>query len=152
MKSMCHWGGACATLGSACIIALPASATLGQDVSTVDRDQAQMHASARVLATEAAYSVHLLTLPSGTVVREYAAPGGIVFGVAWEGPTLPNLKAILGPAFDQYVAASAIRRSGTAAVSNSHLVVVSGGRLRAFAGHAYVPQAVPAGVNPCVIQ
>jgi hypothetical protein len=30
--------------------------------------------------------------------------------------------------------------------------VFSGGHLRAFAGHAYLPQAVPAGVDVNVIQ
>jgi Protein of unknown function (DUF2844) len=149
---MLHRGMACATLGAACLIALPAQATLGQDVVTVDRDQARMHASAHVVTTHAAYTVHLLRLPSGTAVREYVAPGGIVFGVAWEGPTLPDLKATLGLAFDQYVAVSATRRTSPATVSNSHLVIVSGGHLRAFAGHAYVPQAVPAGVDVGLIQ
>jgi hypothetical protein len=37
-------------------------------------------------------------------------------------------------------------------VSGSELVVYSGGHLRAFSGYAYLPQALPAGVDPGVIQ
>jgi hypothetical protein len=111
-----------------------------------------MHATARGATSKIAYTVHLITLPSGTVVREYVAPNGIVFGVAWEGPTLPNLKAVLGEAFDQYAAATATRRATPLAVSNDALVVFSGGHLRAFAGYAYLPQALPAGVDASVIQ
>jgi hypothetical protein len=85
-------------------------------------------------------------------VREYVASNGMVFGVAWEGPTLPDLKTVLGASFDEYVAAGAKRRGTPLAVSSSDLVVYSGGHLRAFSGHAYLPQAVPAGVDVGVIQ
>ncbi|MGF7128854.1 hypothetical protein P3T40_000320 [Paraburkholderia sp. EB58] len=152
LKTMLHKGIACAMLGATCVLSLPAQATLGQNVGTVGNDQVLMHASAHSATSQTAYTVHLLTLPSGTLVREYVAPGGTVFGVAWEGPTLPDLKTTLGSAFDQYVAATATRRATPLAVSTSDLVVFSGGHLRAFAGHAYLPQAVPAGVDVNVIQ
>ena len=86
------------------------------------------------------------------MVREYVAANGTVFGVAWAGPTLPDLKATLGAAFEQYIAATATRRATPLAVSTDALVVFSGGHLRAFAGHAYLPQAVPEGVDVSVIQ
>ncbi|WP_090682922.1 DUF2844 domain-containing protein [Paraburkholderia phenazinium] len=149
---MLHTSIACAMLGASCVFCLPAQAALGQNVGSIANDQVLMHATAHSATSQAAYTVHLITLPSGTVVREYVAPGGTVFGVAWEGPTLPDLKTTLGAAFDQYVAATATRRATPVAVSNSDLVVVSGGHLRAFAGHAYLPQAVPAGVDVSVIQ
>ncbi|HEY1998924.1 DUF2844 domain-containing protein [Paraburkholderia sp.] len=149
---MLHTSIACAMLGTACAFSLPAQAALGENVSSVASDEARMHAVAHGATAQAAYTVHLIALPSGTAVREYVAANGIVFGVAWEGPTLPDLKATLGAAFDQYVAATATRRATPLAVSNSGLVVYSGGHLRAFAGHAYLPQAVPAGVDVSVIQ
>jgi hypothetical protein len=141
-----------AMLGASCAVSFAAHATLGQNVSTVDTDQTRLRAVARAAATHSAYSVHLLTMPSGTLVREYVARNGIVFGVAWEGPTLPDLKSMLGASFDAYVAATATRRGTPLAVSNSDLVIFSGGHLRAFSGHAYLPQAVPAGVDVGVIQ
>ena len=141
-----------AMLGASYALSFAAHATLGQNVSTVDSDQTSLHAVAHTVTTQSAYSVQLLTMPSGTQVREFVAPNGMVFGVAWEGPTLPDLKALLGASFDAYVAATATRRGTPLAVSTSDLVVVSGGHLRAFAGHAYLPQAVPAGVDAGVIQ
>jgi hypothetical protein len=141
-----------AMLGASCALSFAAHATLGQNVSTVDSDQSRWRAVAHTATTQSAYSVHLMTLPSGTLVREYVAPNGIVFGVAWEGPTLPDLKSMLGTSFDAYVAAAATRRGTPLAVSSGDLVVYSGGHLRAFAGHAYLPPAVPAGVDVGVIQ
>jgi hypothetical protein len=111
-----------------------------------------MHAVAHASIVQAAYSVHVVTLPSGTEVREYVAPNGIVFAVAWNGPTLPNLKATLGAAFDRYASANATRRATPLAVAADDLVVYSAGHLRAFVGHAYLPHAVPAGVNINAIQ
>ena len=139
-------------LGAICALFSPAQAALGQKVGSVGRDQAVMHATSHSSTSQSAYVVHLITLPSGTVVREYVAPNGTVFGVAWEGPTLPDLKTTLGVAFDQYVAATSTRRATPLAVSSADLVVFSGGHLRAFAGHAYLPQAVPAGVDVNLIQ
>ncbi|WEY40511.1 DUF2844 domain-containing protein [Paraburkholderia sp. SUR17] len=145
-------GIACAMLGGAFALAGPAHATLGESAISVNHDVASLRAVAQAAVVQAAYTVHEITLASGTVVREYVAPGGIVFGVAWEGPTLPDLKAMLGAAFDQYVAANATRKATPLAVSNNDLVVYSGGHLRAFAGHAWLPRAVPAGVDVGVIQ
>jgi len=139
-------------LGAGCALPLAAHATLGQNVSTIDNDQSRLHAVARAATTQHAYSVHRLTLQSGTQVREYVAANGIVFGVAWDGPTLPDLRSMLGASFDAYVAAGATRRGTPLAVSNSDLVVFSSGHLRAFAGYAYLPRAVPAGVDVGIIQ
>lgn len=139
-------------LAANCALPLAAHAALGQNVSSVDSDGARMHAVARIASTQHAYSVHQIALASGTLVREYVAANGTVFGVAWEGPTLPDLKALLGSSFDVYVAASVVGRGNPPAVSGSELVVYSGGHLRAFSGYAYLPQALPAGVDPGVIQ
>jgi len=152
MKTIYRTGIACAMLVATCALSLSAHATLGEKVSSVGSDQVRMRATAHSVTSQAAYTVHLITLPSGTVVREYVAGNGIVFGVAWEGPTLPDLKATLGEAFDRYVAANAMRRTTPLAVANDALVVFSAGHLRAFAGYAYLPQAVPAGVDASVIQ
>ena len=84
-------------LGATCVLSLPAQAALGQNVSTVGNDQVLMHATAHSASSQAAYTVHLLTLPSGTVVREYVAPSGTVFGVAWAGPTLPDQQYVTAP-------------------------------------------------------
>lgn len=149
---MLHTGIALAMLGASCALSFSAHAALGQNATSIDSDQAQMHALTQPVTTQHAYTVHLLSLPSGTLVREFTGANGVVFGVAWEGPTLPDLKALLGTSFDAYASATATRRATPLAVSTDSLVVYSGGHLRAFAGHAYLPQAVPTGVDAGVIQ
>ncbi|WP_240766479.1 DUF2844 domain-containing protein [Paraburkholderia flava] len=149
---MLHTGIAHAMLGALFVLSLPAHATLGAGITSVGTGQVRMHALSQSESSAAGYTVHTITLASGTVVREYVAASGIVFGVAWEGPTLPDLKETLGTSFDRYVAANATRRATPLAVSSDDLVVFSAGHLRAFSGRAYLPHVIPAGVDASVIQ
>jgi Protein of unknown function (DUF2844) len=138
---------------TSCVLPVGAWAALGGGVVSVEADQQQMKAERAVRAKEK-YMVHEITTPYGTVVREYVSPDGKVFGVAWRGPFLPNLQQILGDYYAKYVqsaeqakAAGARRsRSVSVAVERPELVVRSGGHMRAFAGHAYVPGMIPPGV------
>jgi hypothetical protein len=140
-------------LASAGFVAAPvARAALGQPADSVATDATHLSAIAHASNVQAAYTVHTMILPSGTVVREYARADGIVFGVAWEGPTLPDLKATLGAAFDRFTAASPTRGQGPLAVAADDLVVYSAGHLRAFSGHAYLPHGLPAGVDAGVVR
>ena len=128
------------------VAAWPVQAALGEPVASVETDRLQVGGTARVLPS-AAYTVHELQAPSGTVVREYVSPAGIVFGVAWQGPSMPDLRQVLGTYFDRYVqAASKRNRRGPVAIEQPGLVVQSGGHMRAFVGRAYIPEALPAGV------
>lgn len=52
-----------------------------------------------------AYTLHELQAPNGTVIWDYVSPAGPVYGVAWQGPALPDLRQVLGAYFDQYVQA-----------------------------------------------
>lgn len=42
------------------------------------------------------YTLHEITTPDGRKIDEYAA-NGVVFGVAWQGRSLPDLSQVLGP-------------------------------------------------------
>ncbi len=155
MKSHIYSGAMAIAVGLAAagVVAPPAAeAALGQHFDSIATDAARLSAIAHASNVHAAYIVHTITLPSGTVVREYVGANGVVFGVAWEGPTLPDLKTTLGASFDRFANASPTRGAGPLAVSASDLVVYSGGHLRAFAGHAYLPQALPAGVDAAVVR
>ena len=153
MKSPFCTSAIAVALAAAGFIAAPAAqATLGQRTDSVAADATRLSAIAHASSVHAAYTLHTITLPSGTVVREYAGADGIVFGVAWDGPTLPDLKAALGPAFDRFTHANPSRGGGPLAVSASDLVVYSSGHLRAFSGHAYLPQALPAGVDATAVR
>ncbi|MHB8667589.1 MAG: DUF2844 domain-containing protein [Burkholderiales bacterium] len=96
------------------------------------------------------YTVRETTLATGTQVREYISSAGIVFAVAWNGPMLPDLKALLGPYFDAMVAESASKPSAGRArirVSRPEVVIHSGGHMRAFEGSAWIPGQFPAGFS-----
>ncbi|MGN6649331.1 DUF2844 domain-containing protein [Trinickia sp.] len=153
MKSHVHSGAIAVALAAAGWLAAPvAQAALGQHVDSVSTDATHLAAISHASIVHGPFTVHTITLPSGTVVREYVGSNGIVFGVAWDGPTLPDLKATLGTAFDRFASANPTRGSGPLAVSASDLVVYSSGHLRAFSGHAYLPQALPPGVDASVVR
>jgi len=82
-----------------------------------------------------------------TVLREFATVGGIVFAVAWSGPAMPNLQQTLGSYFDVYVTAAKAPHAGHRhlQVQQDNFVMQSSGRMRAFTGRAYLPQAVRPG-------
>lgn len=108
-------------------------------------------ATAASSSGSAPYTVRQTTLSSGTVVREYLSSDGIAFGVAWSGPRMPDLSALLGSYFPQYVSAVKANRQtgrmrGPGMVAQDALVVHSGGHMGAFFGEAWLPQALPAGV------
>jgi hypothetical protein len=126
---------------------LPASATLGGDAGSTRADQVRMKAALRV-TPGAKYTVHEMSLPSGTTVREFVSPQGLVFAVAWEGPFKPDLQTLLGSYFDRYVQMPVAFRGGhnAAVMAQPDLVVRSMGHMRAFSGHAYLPAQLPADV------
>ena len=126
---------------------LCAYAVLGGGEATVLGDQQQMSATQRVLRP-GAYTVHEMQTPSGTVVREYVSPEGVVFGVAWSGPTMPDLRQLLGPYFEPYASAVAQRKArGPVVVQLPGAVVQSAGHMRAYTGSAYLAGALPQGVT-----
>jgi len=126
-----------------------AAATLGEPEITVQRDVAQLRASIKTSEDRASYRIHEIQLPGGTLLREFVAPDGNVFAVAWNGPTKPDLRQALGKYFDAFVSAPrpkfADRRH--LQIKQGDLVVQGGGHMRAFSGRAYLASAIPSGVN-----
>lgn len=129
-----------------------AGATLGSDVASVETDRAQMRAAQLRIVSGEAYTLREFRAPSGTIVREYVSPGGTVFGVAWQGPTVPDLRQVLGSYFDSYIAAVRTARGGRAghgplSIDSPGLVVQVAGHQHAFQGRVYVPTLLPRGVD-----
>jgi Protein of unknown function (DUF2844) len=126
-----------------------ASATLGEPEITVQSDVAQLRTSIKTSEDRASYRVHEIQLPGGTLLREFVAPDGNVFAVAWNGPTKPNLRQAFGKYFDAFVSAPrpkfADRRH--LQIQQGDLVVQGSGHMRAFSGRAYLASAIPSGVN-----
>lgn len=133
--------------------ALPAAAELGGNISSIQTDQEHMKGTRRVIEN-AAYSVHEIQAATGTMVREFASPSGTVFGVAWNGPSTPDLQQLLGAYFGQYTQAIQNKRATRRQVSiqQEGLVVEAGGHMRSFSGRAYLPQMMPQGVTSAVIK
>jgi Protein of unknown function (DUF2844) len=131
------------------LISPPASwASLGGTLDSVRTDGTRMHAT-RHVASRNACEVHELTLASGTLVREFTTTSNTVFGVAWQGPFKPDLQQLLGAHFPRLVAAGQVPHGDhrSLRIHSSDLVIESSGRMRAFAGRAYLPDLVPAGMS-----
>jgi hypothetical protein len=143
-----------AALGLASLGALPAAhAALGDTVASVQADSARLKAATLRTQLAGGYTVQVLQLPEGGTVSEYLTPAGTVFAVRWLAPFKPDLGLLLGRYFASY--STAPRNAGSdrshLAIDAGDLVVRAGGRPRAFAGSAWVPSLVPAGVDPAVL-
>jgi len=126
-------------------------AVLGDNAASVLTDQAQMKGTLRSVDNHT-YVTHEITSGSGTVVREFVSPAGVVFGVAWEGQFPPDLQQLLGPYYQQAQQATTPeqqqgRRRAPVVIETPGLVVHESGHMRSFQGRAYVPQLVPQGVE-----
>jgi len=133
--------------------AAPAWAALGKTFESVAADRQQMAGELRSSAQNG-FAVHEITLGYGEKIKEFAAPNGVVFGVAWSGPVVPDLKRLLGDYFPEFQ--KAVQAAGThrraLALQSEHLVVESAGHMRAFHGRAYVPALVPANISAVVVK
>jgi hypothetical protein len=104
-----------------------------------------------LLATSSAaappYTERSTMLDSGTEIRQYLTANGQVFAVSWSGPSLPDLRDLLGPHFQTLVNHERLRRPGSRSplqVQENGIVIVSAGRMGAFEGRAWVPALLPA--------
>jgi Protein of unknown function (DUF2844) len=131
----------------------PGWAVLGEYENSVATDQQRMHAQLRETAGQG-FSVKQLSSANGHVVREYVSPAGLVFGVSWQSPTMPNLQQLLGSYFGQLqqAAQSKRQRRGPLVVRTKDFVLVSGGHMRSFHGVAYIPSLLPANVSAEVVR
>ncbi|KVR39545.1 DUF2844 domain-containing protein [Burkholderia ubonensis] len=157
---------ACATASMGVLWSIHAHAELGgapmsppadDHTATVRALQRAMRAADGSSASAPAYTVRELSLASGTVIHEYASAAGTVFGVAWRGPSMPDLGQVFGSYLPQYkagVEAAHAARGWRAPVSvdSSAIVIRTGGHMGSFSGQAWLPQALPAGVTGNDIQ
>jgi len=136
-----------------------AAAALGEPSASVAHDQAALKAARRPAKAHEAYRVERLESGAHTV-REYVAPSGTVFAVAWEGVSHPDLSVLLGVYAEPYRRALAARRD-QASPSSGHrgrrteaggAVVETWGHQRALHGRAWVPALLPPGVTADDIQ
>jgi uncharacterized protein DUF2844 len=141
---------ACAALALSLLAVAPSAAwaALGAAESTVQADGTALRANVQV-TRGAAYAVHEMVMATGTRVREYASSGGVVYGVTWQGPFMPDLRQLLGTHFDAYAQSAHRIQVGRSLsiVTEATLVVESSGHMRFHQGRAYLTDTVPAGVS-----
>lgn len=140
-------------LGLALAIFLSAGrvqATLGESAESVESDQKALSAVRRTIKTSTVYTVHEITTEAMTI-REYVAPSGVVFGIAWNGLTHPDLTSLLGSYNSEYkkAARKTRRQPGRrhVQVKTDGAVVEKWGHMRNMQGRAYSPALIPQGVS-----
>ena len=122
--------------------------------ASVPATSASSRAALTAAASSAPYTTHETRTADGVTVREYASAANVVFAVTWQGPTRPDMQALLGSYFPNLIAAGrrAARGTGPLIARDGELQVESVGHQGAFAGRAYVPRLVPANVNVGALQ
>ena len=127
------------------------SASLGGDLDSVHRDEMHVKGGLQV-ANEERYTIYEIRLSTGTSVREFISPAGIVFGLAWQGPIVPELQQFLGAYFQKYSEALQAQKSKymdrkPLRIHLPDLVFETGGHMGSYYGRAYIPQSVPGEVK-----
>ena len=145
--------GKTSSLGVALIVstflaATPAHATLGGSEQSIHLDANALGGGAQVTAVASPRVLEIQT-PGGVTVRQYLNANGKVFGIAWEGPLLPDLSRLLGPYYADFETEAKRPHASRHAlrVQTQDIVVESAGRMRAMRGRAYLPALLPAGFN-----
>ncbi|MFM0172008.1 DUF2844 domain-containing protein [Paraburkholderia sediminicola] len=113
--------------------------------------QADASASAPRAMLNGALRMRTLTDAGNTTINEYATNTGQIIAYAWQGPTMPDLRALLG----KYAASYRIGAATATADGNLHVsrvarpdvIVESGGPMRGYVGRAWLPAALPPGVT-----
>lgn len=131
----------------------PAAASLGGTRATVEADRAALRGE-RNVSTATGYEVHEIATPGGGRVREYLTADGRVFAVSWKGPTIPDLRQLLGSYYERFAQATSVPHPGRRRelrIEQPGLVVQSAGRMRNFYGRAWDPQLLPQNFSPASI-
>ncbi len=135
---------------SLAVAAGPVQAALGESVDSVASDQTALAAKRVSKKVGNGYTVQELRSDSVTL-REYVAPTGIVFAIAWNGLIHPDLTSLLGAYVGEYRTAlqHVLRQHGSRhrRVETDQIVVEKWGQMRNLQGRAYVPALIPSGVS-----
>jgi hypothetical protein len=134
---------------------VPASAVLGDSEASVTSDSIRMKSEDHVQKFNG-YQAHELTSAHGPTVREYVSPQGTVFGVTWQGTSVPDMNQLLGPYFNRLQNATPeetrIQRRRGITVTTKDFVYSNFCHMRACTGRAYVPSLLPSNVSAGVMR
>jgi hypothetical protein len=132
---------------------LPAWAALGGDVSSVNSD-VQVLGGQHTTVAKQGYNLHQIAKPDGSVVNEFVSPAGVVFGISWQGHSMPNFQQLLGTHLTDLQQGQKThvvpRRAVT--IQTDDFVFSSVGHGRFFKGRAFVPSLIPGNLTSEVVQ
>jgi hypothetical protein len=127
-----------------------ALATLGNNADSVESDRKALLGVVRGTASRNGYTVQEFA-SDATTVREYVSSSGVVFAIAWNGLSHPDLTPLLGSYSGEYRHAlrQTPRKPGRRAlqVKANGVVVEKWGHMRNLQGRAYAPALIPSGVS-----
>ncbi len=132
------------------LAAHPALAALGESADSIASDRKSLSAERGAAITRDGYTIQTIR-SEATTVREYISSAGVVFGIAWNGMSHPDLTQLLGAYFREFQ--DALRQTPHKPgrrhlqVKSNHIVVEKWGHMRNLQGRAYVPSLIPQGVN-----
>jgi hypothetical protein len=125
-------------------------AALGEPAESVAADRAALSAVRHAATSRNGYTVQELTTDANSV-REYVSSSGIVFAIAWNGLSQPDLAALLGSYAGEYrqalQQAPRVRGRRSLRVKTDGVVVEKWGHMRNLQGRAYAPALIPSGVS-----
>ena len=125
-------------------------ATLGETEDTVAADEKAVSANGASKVISNGYTVRQMDTDAISL-REYISPAGVIFAVAWNGLTHPDLTPLLGAYTTEYEESlrHVSRKPGRRhlRVETERIVVEKWGQMRNLQGRAYVPALIPAGVT-----
>jgi hypothetical protein len=128
-------------------------AALGEPEASIEIDQKKLSGVRKDSVKKASYKVTSIEI-SGTNIRQYVSADGIVFAVAWDGLTHPNLTTLLGNYSNEYQKVLKQQRNykkygrrARQSVKANNVTVEKWGHMRNLQGRAFVPSLIPAGVS-----
>jgi len=116
----------------------------------VESDRRALSAAQRSLEVRDGYTVQELR-SDAVDIREYVSPSGVVFGIAWNGLTHPDLTQLLGSYSSEFQ--NAMKKTPRTPghrrlqVKTDRIVVERWGHMRDLRGRAYIPALIPPGVD-----
>jgi hypothetical protein len=143
-------GGASITSDAQKLGAVTASGSTAALQSAASGPQSAVQTYVLRTSTGNKYTYSEFTTAANLRVREFAAPDGKVFGLAWKGPRPPDLDVLLGSYFGGWrdsLANQSHISLHRGSVHTSSLVVEMGGPMGLVVGRAWAPALVPAGVD-----
>jgi hypothetical protein len=127
-----------------------AQAALGESSASISSDRKALVSVRHATTARNGYTVQEIDTGT-TVVREYISPSGIVFGIAWNGLTHPDLTLLLGSYNSEYQKALTETRRlpgrRHVQVKTDGIVVEKWGHMRNLQGRTYAPALIPQGVT-----